>query len=48
MALQDQKLKKELSDKQKLEDEIDIERIDNILQFKKPEKNMGGLISLIS
>ena len=43
MSLQDQKLEKELSDKQKLEEEID-----NILEFKKPKKNMGGLISLIS
>mgnify|MGYP003119789476 CR=1 FL=1 len=41
MALQDQIREKEA--KLKLEEEID-----NILEFKKPEKNMGGLISLIS
>lgn len=41
MALQDQIREKET--KLNLEEEID-----NILEFKKPEKNMGGLISLIS
>ena len=41
MALQDQIRENEA--KLKLEEEID-----NILEFKKPKKNMGGLISLIS
>jgi len=56
MALQDQKLQKELSDnilsKERHDKKMEMkkleEEIDNILEFKKPEKNTGGLISLIS